>query len=199
MVAAQVLRVRSMYLSRRNAIKIWFVLETTWETESALVDSRATENFMDPWTVAWLCLPTIKLPKLWAIWNINGTSNVAGQITWKCELFIHIAHEWKIMPFFITNLGIDRIILGYPFLRQFNPTIDWQKGKIIGSYQIMAKPTQIWEHHWKIWWYETPLWKIMFAQQWAAKAQEKLTKLIVKDVPLTYQKHQQVFMEEEAK
>ena len=39
----------------------------------------------------------------------------------------------------------------------------------------------------------------MFAQQWAAKAQEKLTKLTVKDVPLTYQKHQQVFMEEEAK
>src|SRR5258707_12065769 len=35
-------------------------------------------------------------------------------------------------------------------------------------------------------------------QQWAAKAQEKLTKLMAKDVPLEYQKHQQVFMEEEA-
>ena len=123
---------------------------------------------------------------------------MARQITQKCELSIHIAHEWKTMAFFITNLGIDRIVLGYPFLRQFNPTIDWQKEKIIGSYQITAKPMQIWEHCWKLWQYGTPLQKVTFAQQWAAEAQEKLTKLTAKDIPLTYQKHQQVFMEEEA-
>src|SRR5258708_31945486 len=38
----------------------------------------------------------------------------------------------------------------------------------------------------------------MFMQQWATKAQENLTKLMVKDVPTQYQKHQQVFMEKEA-
>ncbi len=150
MVAVWVLRVQSMYLSRRNAMKIQFILETTRKTKSALVDSGATENFIDSRTVVHLRLPTIQLPKPWAIRNINGTANVAGQITRKCELSIHIAHEWKTMAFFIMNLGIDQIILGYPFLQQFNPTIDWQKGKIIGSYQITAKPTQIWEHCWKL-------------------------------------------------
>ena len=180
-------------------MKIWFILETTCKTESTLVDSGATENFIDLRTVAWLHLPMIRLPKPWAIRNIDGTANMAGQITQKCELSIYIAHEWKTMAFFITNLGINQIVLGYPFLWQFNPTINWQKGKIIGAYQIMAKPTQIWEHCWKLWRYGTPLWKVTFAQQWAAKAQEKLIKLMAKDVPLTYQKYQQVFMEEEAK
>src|SRR5713226_9848880 len=101
--------------------------------------------------VVQLCLPMIKLPEPQAIRNIDETANVAGQITQKCELSICIAHEWKTMAFFITNLGINWIVLGYPFLWQFNPTIDWQKGKIIGSYQITAKPTQIWEHCWKLW------------------------------------------------
>ena len=177
-------------------MKIWFILETTCETKSTLVDSGATENFIDPWMVVQLCLPMIKLPEPQAIRNIDETANVAGQITQKCELSIRIAQEWKTMAFFITNLGIDWIILGYPFLRQFNPTIDWQKGKIIGSYQITAKSTQIWEHCWKLGRYGTPLHKVTFAQQWATKAQEKLTKLTAKDIPLTYQKHWQVFMEE---
>jgi len=51
-VTAWALQVRSMYLSRRNAMKIQFILETTCKTESALVDSGATENFIDPRTVA---------------------------------------------------------------------------------------------------------------------------------------------------
>src|SRR5258708_13846303 len=99
---------------------------------------------------------------------------MAGQITQKCELSIHIAHEWKTMAFFITNLGIDWIILGYPFLQQFNPTIAWQKGKIIGSYQITAKPMHISEHHRKLWRYGTPLQKAMVTQQRPAKAQPHL-------------------------
>jgi len=41
---------------------------------------------------------------------------MAGQITQKCELSIYIAHKWKTMAFFITNLGINQIVLGYPFL-----------------------------------------------------------------------------------
>ncbi len=44
-------------------MKIQFILETTHETESALVNSRATENFIDPRTVTQLRLPMIQLPK----------------------------------------------------------------------------------------------------------------------------------------
>ncbi len=34
--------------------------------------------------------------------------------------------------FYIMNLGRDRIILGYPWFRNFNPQIDWPKYKLIG-------------------------------------------------------------------
>jgi hypothetical protein len=32
----------------------------------------------------------------------------------------------------VTNLGDDRAILGYPWLRDFNPKIDWPTGKLEG-------------------------------------------------------------------
>jgi hypothetical protein len=34
--------------------------------------------------------------------------------------------------FYITNLGSDRIILGYPWLHAFNPYIDWPNCKLTG-------------------------------------------------------------------
>jgi hypothetical protein len=30
--------------------------------------------------------------------------------------------------FYLTNLGSNRIIIGYPFLAKFNPKIDWKTG-----------------------------------------------------------------------
>ncbi len=42
---------------------IKFILLTTHETENALVDSGATENFLDPRTVSKMELPTQKLDK----------------------------------------------------------------------------------------------------------------------------------------
>jgi hypothetical protein len=34
--------------------------------------------------------------------------------------------------FYITALGMDCMILEYPWLRDFNPWVDWKKGKILG-------------------------------------------------------------------
>ena len=36
------------------------------------------------------------------------------------------------MRFYITNLGKDTFILGYPWFRMFKPTIDWHEGRISG-------------------------------------------------------------------
>jgi hypothetical protein len=36
------------------------------------------------------------------------------------------------MQFYLTGIGKDHFILGYPFLLTFNPQIDWQKGQIVG-------------------------------------------------------------------
>ena len=37
------------------------------------------------------------------------------------------------MPFFLTNLGRDHFILGYPFLFAFNPEVDWRKAVLKGG------------------------------------------------------------------
>jgi len=50
------------------------------------------------------------------------------------------------MEFFITNLGGDHVVLGYPFLKEFNPQINWEKGEITGARQVKVTPKQIWEH-----------------------------------------------------
>ena len=60
---------------------IKFILLTTHETENTLVDSGATENFLDPKTISRMELPTQKLDKEQTIHNIDGTFNSAGKIT----------------------------------------------------------------------------------------------------------------------
>ena len=35
------------------------------------------------------------------------------------------------MRFYLTNLGKDRFILGYPFLWEFNLRIDWKTGQLL--------------------------------------------------------------------
>ena len=37
------------------------------------------------------------------------------------------------MGFYVTNLGRDRIILGHPWFREFNPTVDWKQNTLEGG------------------------------------------------------------------
>ncbi len=92
------------------------ILLTTLETEKALINSGATKNFIDPRTVSQMKLPTKKLDRDQTIHNIDGTTNSTGNITWKCVLNVQTKGQNKELEFFITNLGQDRVVLGYPFL-----------------------------------------------------------------------------------
>ncbi len=143
-------------------------------------------------------LPTKKLDRDRTIHNIDGTTNSAGNITQKCVLNVQIKGQIKEQEFFITNLGQDRVVLGYPFLQTFNPQINWEKGELHGTKLIKVTPMQIWEHRWKVWRMGKTfqIQKTTFAQKWAAitdKTKEKL-----KNLPKEYQGHRKVFSKEEA-
>ena len=43
---------------------------------------------------------------------------------------IQSGHQRHTMRFFKTSLGEDRIIFGYPWLRAFNPDVDWENGRV---------------------------------------------------------------------
>jgi len=64
------------------------------------------------------------------VYNVDGSNNKAGQITHSCQLELKYNGKNMKQQFFISDLGQDRALLGYPFLREFNPRIDWEKGKL---------------------------------------------------------------------
>src|SRR5712672_4257639 len=150
-VAARALSTRRMFISKQNALTIKLVLKTTRKTEEALIDSGATENFLDPRVVSRLRLPTEDLKKPRSIHNIDGTNNQAGLITKKCRLKVQLGKNKQEMDFFITNLGQDRIVLGYPFLRFFNPTINWEKGNLDHASLVEITPSLLLKHCQHVW------------------------------------------------
>ena len=95
-----------------------------------LVDSRATDNFIDPRTIKYYQLGTQKLAEPRKIWNINGTTNKAGMITDFVDLSIQANGEKAKMRFLVTNLGIEDAIFGYPCLARFEPDFGWKEGII---------------------------------------------------------------------
>ena len=56
--------------------------------ETTLLDSGATENFINHATVIRLCLGTKKLEKPHQVFNVDGTYNQHGTITHACDLLV---------------------------------------------------------------------------------------------------------------
>ena len=102
----------------------------TQKTKFALLDSGATKNFLDPRTVERLqiSIGTLSGPRI--IYNIDSTLNKAGSITHKAQLKVTFGKEIWTVDFFINDLGQDRAVLGFPFLHNFNPNINWNERTI---------------------------------------------------------------------
>jgi hypothetical protein len=140
-----------MYVSKENTLEIPFDFKTYMAKaeEIALVDSGATENFIDYQTVVQLRLGSNKLAIPRPVHNVNGTSNKSGEITHAVDLYVQLGSKEKRTRFFVTNLGKDRMILGHPWLHTFNPQIDWTKGNLHGKLEIAttAAKQQIAQKH----------------------------------------------------
>src|SRR5712672_48049 len=128
------LRLRKMYISRFNSVIMPFDLYSAKgrKEEHALVDSGATANFVDYKTVKRLGLGSKKLDQIRTVKNIDGTLNVAGNITHACDLLVSQGRKQVRTRFFVTNLGGDRFIFGYPWLAEFNPEISWPEAIVKG-------------------------------------------------------------------
>ena len=100
--------------------------------EVALIDSGSTENFIDQETVKKLKLGSKKLSEPVRLRNIDGTYNQSGSVTHFIDLLVNRGGRKITQRFYVTNLGSDRIILGYPWLCAFNPDIDWPNYKLTG-------------------------------------------------------------------
>ena len=94
--------------------------------KKALVDSRATDNFIHPTFAKRLGWAMTPLDKPKRIYNIDNTSNKAGSITHSLELKVTTKGIDKVMRFFVTDIGNKDILLGYPWLATFEPKFGWK-------------------------------------------------------------------------
>jgi hypothetical protein len=136
---------RVLYLNRvannlTNALNIDVITTMIHKTEKTLVDSGATKNFINPKVIERLQFPIRKLEQPRIIYNIDSTPNKAGSITHKCPIKLQFKDKMKTVDFFVTDLGQDCIVLGFPFLKEFNPEINWETGVILPTNKIFATP-----------------------------------------------------------
>jgi len=97
-----------------------------------LVDSGAMENFIDHNLVKCLRLGTRLLERPIKLRNIDGTFNTTGKMTHYIDLMMCRADKKVKERFYITGLSGIELILGYPWLRDFNPHVDWLTNTIPG-------------------------------------------------------------------
>ena len=62
------------------------------------------------------------------LYNIDGSRNEAGSITHKVVLLLKIGQDEERFDFYVTSLGLEKVILGLPWLRHRNPQINGHKG-----------------------------------------------------------------------
>jgi hypothetical protein len=96
----------------------------------ALLDSGATENFMNLDYAKWVGFTIKRLMQPRTLLNVDGTPNKAGTLQFYTDVNLRTGTVTKEMRFFLTNLGDHKIILGYPWFAAKQPKIDWAKGWI---------------------------------------------------------------------
>ena len=124
-----------MYSSKPDSMTI-SVQVHMWHKKTnteALLDSGATHNFIDKRAVQALGLGTKDLRQPLWVNNVDGTENRAGRITEFCNLWLKQGGRISKQGFYVANLGRDRIILGHPWFRSFNPSINWETNQLDGD------------------------------------------------------------------
>jgi hypothetical protein len=96
----------------------------------ALVDSGATENFINLNYARYLRLPIQQLAQPRKLYNVDGTSNQSSDLLYYMDLSVQMGDKWVNLRFFLSNLGENKAILRYPWFTAMQPKINWRRGWI---------------------------------------------------------------------
>jgi len=97
---------------------------------TTLLDSGATENFMNLAYAKWLKLPIKTLQYPQPLFNVDGSTNKQGDLKFYTDLTMRTGTIRKNMRFFLSDLGNHQLILGYPWFAAYQPKVDWARGWI---------------------------------------------------------------------
>jgi len=96
----------------------------------ALLDCGATRSFINRDFVHSKRMNTQTLSQNILVFNVDSSPNKAGQITEVVDVVLRYKTHSKRMLLAIFGLGKQSLILGYDWLKDHNPKIDWEKGEV---------------------------------------------------------------------
>jgi hypothetical protein len=96
-------------------------------TVVGLLDSRATNRFMSQWFVDEHRIKVEPLAVTVPVYNVDGSLNKGGHITHVARMPLQVQDHAEIFSFAVTDTGKSNMIIGFNWLKQHNPEIDWQK------------------------------------------------------------------------
>ena len=125
-----------VFLRKRGSQLLIEVLLKTKDTEKyikakALIDSGCTGCAISRNFIQEQHINREKLPYKVKVLNADGSENSAGRITHHTTMMMRMGNKhWEEMDFGITQLDDHDIFLGYDWLMQHNPEINWKTGAI---------------------------------------------------------------------
>jgi len=96
----------------------------------AFLDSRATGSFIDRDFVHSKGMNTRTLSCNILVFNVDSSPNEAGQISEVVDVVLWYKTHSERMLLAVSGLGKQSLILGYDWLKDHNPKIDWEKGEV---------------------------------------------------------------------
>ena len=97
---------------------------------NAMVDSGATEDFIDSEVCKKHGIKMIKAKNSREIYLADGKPRAMGPVTHLTEVRMDISNHREVATLQVANLQHDEVILRMPWVREHNPTIDWKEKKI---------------------------------------------------------------------
>src|SRR5271168_839052 len=117
----------------------------------ALVDSGAGGKFIDKNFARNSKMDIYNLERPMKALNVDGTENKRGTIKQYVDLTFTINGRPQTQRLFLTGLGKQKIILGFPWLQEQNPIINWRTGEFRWQTRTpdIKKIRRLTEQRWK--------------------------------------------------
>jgi len=111
-------------------VKIQLHCEKESVTINPMIDSGATEDFIDREVCNKHGIKMIKAKNPKEIYLVEGEPSAIGPVTHMTKVPMDISSHRELATFQVANLQNHEVILGMPWLREHNPTIDWNDKRI---------------------------------------------------------------------
>ena len=104
-----------------------------------MIDCGATENFIDRKYVRQQGLPCAKKLTPRKVLAVDGRELDGGPVTHDAMVTMVINDHREDIKLHCITIGNAPIILGLPWLRKHNPSIDWKEGRIVFNSEKCGK------------------------------------------------------------